>query len=307
MKLPMDGIHAFVEIADLGTFSRAAEKLGITQTALTRRIQRLEAFIGVKLLDRTTRATHLTHVGREFLPLAARLVVDLTYGLDRLRATARLAVGEVTVATLQSVAFHQLPRALRIYAQTYPGNRVQILERSGALVTEAVRQNQADFGIHIQQEPQSDLTEDLLMRDPFVLVCSRAHALAASSTLAWPDLVGVDLITLGGASGNRRIVEAQLARAGLEMRGRFVVETTPTAVALAAAGVGAAILPATMRATSVATGLVEIPIVDPLIYRSIGLVRRRNQTLTPAAAALYAILAAELSSSPEPPRQSNMA
>jgi DNA-binding transcriptional LysR family regulator len=291
----MDGIHAFVEIAEFGTFSRAAEKLGITQTALTRRIQRLEAFIDVKLLDRTTRATQLTHVGREFLPLAARLVVDLTCGLDRLRATARLAVGEVTVATLQSVAFHQLPRALRIYAQTYPENRVQVLERSGALVTEAVRQNQADFGIHIQQDPQSDLIEDLLMRDPFVLVCSRDHALSTATMLTWPDLGGVDLITLGGASGNRRIVEAQLARAGLETRGRFVVETTPTAVALAAAGVGAAILPATMKATRVATGLVEIPIVDQVIHRSIGLVRRRNQTLTPPAAALYALLATRLS------------
>jgi DNA-binding transcriptional LysR family regulator len=301
MKLPMDGIQAFVQIAELGSFSRSAEKLGITQTALTRRIQRLEAFIGVKLLDRTTRATRLTHVGCEFLPLAARLVTDLTYGLDRLRATARLAIGEVTVATLQSVAFHQLPRCLSIYASTHPGNRVSILERSGALVTEAVRQNQADFGIHIQQDAQSDLMEDLLMRDPFVLVCSQHHALATAGALAWPDLVGVDLITLGGASGNRRIVEAQLARAGLEMRGRFVVETTPTAVALAAAGVGAAILPATIKATSLATGLVEIQLVDPVLYRSIGLVRRRNQTLTPAAAALYAILAAELRSLPQAP------
>jgi DNA-binding transcriptional LysR family regulator len=169
------------------------------------------------------------------------------------------------------------------------------LERTGGMVTEAVRQNEADFGIHIQQEPQPDLVEDLLMRDPFVLVCSRDHRLATATQVAWPELAGVDLITLGGYSGNRRIVEVQLARAGSELRGRFVVETTPTAVALAAAGVGAAILPATMKATRVARGLVEIPIVDPVIHRSIGLVRRRNQTLTPPAAALYALLTAQLS------------
>lgn len=291
----MDAIQAFVEVAKLGNFSRAAETLGITQTALTRRIQRLEAFIGVKLLDRTTRTTELTGVGREFLPLATRLVVDLTYGLDRLRDTARLAVGEVTVATLQSVAFRQLALGLRIYAQSYPNNRVQVLERSGALVTEAVRQKQADFGIHIQLGNQPDLVEHLLMRDPFVLVCSQKHALAEARTVRWADLNPMDLITLGGASGNRTIVEAQLLRAGLETRGRFVVESTPTAVALAAAGVGAAILPATMRATAVATGLVQIPLVNPVVYRSISLVRRRNETLAPAAAALHALLAAELS------------
>ncbi len=80
------------------------------------------------------------------------------------------------MATLQSVAFRRLPLALRLYAQAYPGNRVQVLERSGALVTEAVRQNQADFGIHILQDTQSDLVEEVLMRDPFVLVCSRDHS-----------------------------------------------------------------------------------------------------------------------------------
>lgn len=295
MKLPMDGIQAFVEIAELGTFSRAAEKLGITQTALTRRIQRLEAFIGVQLLDRTTRSTELTQVGREFLPLSMRLVADLTFGLDQLRAKARLSVGEVTIATLQSIAFHQLPLVLKLYGQAFPHNRVEILERSGTLVTDAVRQGHADFGIHIQQESQSDLSEELLMRDPFVLVCSEGHRFASLRTIGWPELRDVDLITLGGSSGNRRIIETQLMHAGLETRGRFVVETTPTAVALANAGVGVAILPATMKATSVARGLVEVPIVDPVVYRSIGLVKRRNQALTPAASALYAIVATELS------------
>lgn len=295
MKLPMDGIQAFVEIAELGNFSRAAEKLGITQTALTRRIQRLESFVGVQLLDRTTRSTSLTHVGREFLPLSMRLVADLTFGLGQLRARARLSVGEVTIATLQSIAFHQLPLVLNLYGRAYPGNRVEILERSGTMVTEAVRQGHADFGIHIQQDPQTDLSEELLMRDPFVLVCSETHRFAKASAIQWSELRDVDLITLGGSSGNRRIVEAQLARAGLDIRGRFVVEATPTAVALANAGVGVAILPATMKANRVARGLIEVPIVDPVIYRSIGLVRRRNKTLTPAAAALYAIVAAELS------------
>jgi DNA-binding transcriptional LysR family regulator len=295
MKLPIDGIQAFVEIAALGSFHRAAEKLSLTQTALTRRIQRLEDFIGLKLLDRTTRVTALTPIGREFLPLAERLIKDLTYGLDRLRTTARLSLGDVTLATLQSVAFRELPLALRVYARKYPRNRVRLLERSGALVTEAVRQAEADFGIHIQQEEQSDLLEELLVRDPFVLVCNRRHPLATAGEVAWSDLRSTDLITLGGASGNRRIVEVQLSRAGLEPRGRFVVESTPSAIALCMAGVGVAILPAVMKAAAVASGLIEVPLVNPVVHRSISLVRRRGETLTPPAAALYALLKDELS------------
>jgi DNA-binding transcriptional LysR family regulator len=303
MNIPIDGIQAFVQIAAQGSFRKAAEKLFISQTGLTRRIQRLEAFVGLKLLDRTTRSTTLTPVGREFLPLATRLVDDLTFGLDGLRTASRLSLGDVTVATLQSVAFRQLPLALRIYAERHPRNRVQLLERSGAFVTEAVREGQADFGIHIQGLAHPDLIEDLLMRDPFVLVCGENHDLAARTQMSWRDLADVDLITLGGASGNRRIVEEQLLRAGLEVRGRFVVESTPSAIALARGGVGVAILPASMHSARVATGLVEVPLVEPVVHRGIALVRRRNETMTPAAQALYEIVRSELSSPVKQPAQ----
>jgi DNA-binding transcriptional LysR family regulator len=295
MKIPIDGVQAFVRVAELGSFNRAAEHLFITQTALTRRIQRLESFVGLRLLDRTTRSTALSPMGRDFLPLARRIVDDLVHGLDRLRTSSRLGIGDVTVATLQSVAFRQLPLALRSYAQKYPDNRIHLLERSGAFVTEAVRQSQADFGIHIQQDTHPDLTEDMLMRDPFVLVCSRSHPAAKLKRMAWTGLKGIDLITLGGASGNRRIVEAQLTKVGLALRGRFVVESTPSAIALARENIGAAILPAAMNATMVATGLIEVPLVEPVLYRSIALVRRTNETLSPAASSLYAMIKAKLS------------
>ncbi|MCF4130210.1 LysR family transcriptional regulator [Methylobacterium sp. SyP6R] len=295
MKLPADGVQAFVLIAELGSYHRAAEALGLTQTALTRRIQKLEGFLGLTLFDRTTRAVRLSSVGSEFLPLATRLIADFTQGIERLRATSRLSVGDVTVAMLQSVAFRQLPDVLNAYARDYPQNRVQILERSGVLVTEAVRQGEADFGIHIQQDDDTDLIEDQLMRDPLVLVCHRGHALAGAEAIRWADLSGIDLITLGGASGNRRLVEAELTAAGLPGRGRFVVESTPTAIALVSAGVGAAILPAASRATSVVEELVEVLLTEPMIHRTISLVRRRNVSLTPAASAFYIVLKARLS------------
>ena len=245
----MDGrlvgnIGVLAAIIEAGSFARAADTLGLSPSGVSRAMARLEARIGVRLLDRTTRSTALSPMGRDFLPLARRIVDDLVHGLDRLRTSSRLGVGDVTVATLQSVAFRQLPLALRSYARKYPDNRIHLLERSGALVTEAVHQSQADFGIHIQQDSHPDLTEDMLMRDPFVLVCSRSHPAAKLRKVTWANLKGIDLITLGGASGNRRIVETQLTKAGLNIRGRFVVESTPSAIALARENVGAAILPA---------------------------------------------------------------
>ena len=66
MKIDFDGIQAFVLTAELGSFSKAAERLHLSQTALTRRMQKLEAYLGVRLLDRTTRSVQLTVVGRDF-------------------------------------------------------------------------------------------------------------------------------------------------------------------------------------------------------------------------------------------------
>ncbi|MBC9177171.1 LysR family transcriptional regulator [Pseudoroseomonas ludipueritiae] len=290
MHLPMDDVQAFVQVAELGSFTRAADRLALTQTGLTRRIQRLEAFVGLPLLDRTSRRTTLTAAGRDFLPLAKRVVEDLTHGLERLRTTARLSAGDVTLATMPAVAYQRLPMVLATYARRYPSNRVMLLERSGALVTEAVRRGDAEFGIHIGQDPQDDLAEDLLSADPLVLVCHPAHALASRGSVAWAELREDDLITLGGSSGNRALVEMQLARVGLPGRGRFVVENTPSAMALAATGVAVAILPSATGRGLLSGALVEVPLVEPVLHRRLSLVRRRREALTPAAGALYRML-----------------
>ena len=302
MNIPIDGIQAFIQVAELGSFHGAADKLGLTQTGLSRRIQRLEAHVGSRLFDRTTRFIALTAVGREFLPQATRLVEDLTSGLERLRTMSRLSTGDVTIACLPSLACYQLPLVLRVYAQKFPDNRVQLLERTGAHVTEGVRQGQAEFGIHIQQQGHPDLLEEPIMRDPFVLFCHRSHALSRAKRVTWKDLRHADLITLGGASGHRRQIEEQLARAGLNSRGRFVVENFSSAIGLAAAGAGIAILPASTRAAETHPKLRQIPLVDPIIHRAISLIRRRDVSLAPAAQALYEVMRRELAPQAKPQR-----
>ena len=82
MKFDFDGVQAFVAVADLAGFGKAARELHITQTALTRRIQKLEAYLGLKLLDRTTRRVDLTAVGRDFLPQARSIVQEMTSAVE---------------------------------------------------------------------------------------------------------------------------------------------------------------------------------------------------------------------------------
>jgi len=85
MKIDFDGVQAFVVVAELGGFNRAARELHVSQTALTRRIQKLESYLGLKLLDRTTRRVELTAVGRDFLPQARAMVQEMTAAVERLK------------------------------------------------------------------------------------------------------------------------------------------------------------------------------------------------------------------------------
>lgn len=293
MKYPIEGLEAFIEIVDLGSFNRAAQKMNLTQTALTRRIQRLEAQLGLQLLDRTTRSVGLTTLGRDFLPEARQLLEDVHRSFERLRNMSRLSDGDVVIASVPSLMFGRLPRVLHRYALAHPANRVEVLDRNSTRVLEAVRQRHAEFGLHVHLPNQPELHHEAVCRDPFVAYCHEEHPLARRPAVSWAELAQFDLITLGGTSGNRQRMEAQLARAGIDIRTRFVVEYYSTALGLAIEGLGVAIL--VSFGAQVRPPLVQVPLVDPVIDRPLSLVRRRGETLTPAARSLYRQILAELS------------
>ncbi|MDR1661658.1 MAG: LysR family transcriptional regulator [Azoarcus sp.] len=289
MKHPIDGLEAFIQIAELGSFNKAAERLHVTQTALTRRIQRLEAFLSLRLFDRTTRVVALTTVGRAFLPEAVRLVDELDRSFERLRAQSRDSVGDVTMVSVPSMMFGYLPAVFGEYIRRFPNNRVLILDRGSTPVMEMVLQRQAEFGLHVKPVEHPDLHTDLLRRDPFVAYCRKNHPLAARTEIRWSELAGLDLITLGGNSGNRALMEAQLLKVHIDVRTRFVVEYFSSAICLARAGLGVAILIA-CEDGQLSGDMRQIPIVDPIVDRPLFLVRRRGETLTPAAQKLYALI-----------------
>ena len=294
MKIDFDGIQAFVLVAELGGFGRAADRLHLTQTALTRRIQKLEAYLSVRLLDRTTRSVQLTAVGRDFLPQARRLVDETTSAVDRLKDMSRLGKGNVAIASIPTMAHHTLPGVIRAYSQAHEGNRIRIIESNAAEVSRAVLYDQAEFGITIQLERHADLVEEPVLREPFMFFCLDEHPLAGKKSVAWGDLAASDLILVSGLSGNRALLDHQLARKRLRLTGPYEVEHLSTALGLVAAGVGSAILPYSTIQDGTYPRVRRIPLIRPVISRNLVLIRRRNATLSPAAQQFYDMLALEL-------------
>jgi len=294
MKLDIDGVQAFVLVAELGGFHKAAEKLHLSQTALSRRIQKLERYLGLRLLDRTTRSVALTRVGREFLPRATRVVDDLAGSLARLKEIARDASGDVVVACVPSMAYQQLPHVIRTYVERHPGNRVRLLDRSSTQVAEAVRSGEAELGIGLQLGPDPYLVVETMLRDPFVLYCRSDHPASERKEIAWKELRHYDLVAISGASGNRALLDRQLQRHGIDLHGRFEVEHPSTAVSLVAAGVGAAVLPASILLADSFPDVRRVRLSQPVVQRTILRFVRRGVTLSPAAQAFHDMLSGAL-------------
>ena len=298
MKIDFDGVQAFVLVAELGGFSRAADHLHLTQTALTRRIQKLESYLAVRLLDRTTRSVQLTAVGRDFLPQARRLVDEMTSAVERLKDMSRLGTGNVAIASIPTMAHHTLPAVIRAYVKDHPGNRIRIIESNASDVCRAVLFDQAEFGITIRLERHAALVEEPVLREPFMFYCLDEHPLAGRKSVTWSELREADLILVSGLSGNRALLDYQLAKKRLSLRGTYEVEHLSTAIGLVAAGVGTAILPFSAIQEGAYPRVRRIALVNPVIVRTLVLIRRKNATLSPAAAQFYDALARKLAKAP---------
>ena len=293
MKIDTLGVQAFIAIADHGTFNRAAESLHITQTALSRRVQNLEAFLGVKLVERTTRSVSLTRVGEDFLPQARRLLTDLASALLEIRESGKAFRGDVTIACVPSVGVHYLPRIVQHYAASHPRNRLRILDHSSSGVAAAVLRREAEFGIHMQVGGHPELTSIPLLEDRMVLVCRADHRLAGKRSLAWKQLEPYPVIFPGTESGNRPHLDMALERHKVKLQAFYEVQRSSTAVGMVAKGVGVAVVPALAVQADAYPQLRVIRLVDPVISRNIVLVSRANAQLSPAAQALYDLIRRE--------------
>jgi DNA-binding transcriptional LysR family regulator len=290
MKIDTLGVQAFIAIADHASFSRAAESLHITQTALSRRVQNLEAFLGVKLVERTTRSVALTGTGRDFLPQARRLLTDLASALVEIRESGKALRGDVTIACVPTVGVQYLPDIVRQYAALHPANRLRILDHSSSGVAAAVLRREAEFGINMQGAAHPELTSLPLLKDRLVLVCRADHPLARKKSLGWKALEPYPVILPGHESGNRPHLDLVLERHKVKLQAFYEVQRSSTAVGMVAKGVGVAIVPALAVQPDAYPGLRVIALVDPVVSRNIVLLSRNKAHLTPAAQALYDLI-----------------
>jgi DNA-binding transcriptional LysR family regulator len=289
MKIDILGVQAFVAVADFGGFQKAAETLYVTQTAVTQRLRNLEDFLGVMLIERTTRSIALTSIGKDFLPQARRLLQELSSTLNEIRETGKAQRGDVAIACVPTVGIQYLPQIIQEYSARFPDNRIKILDHASLRVAEAVLRREAEFGINLAGSTHPELASVPLLDDHFVLICRDDHPLARRRSLTWSQIQSYPLIFSGDVNGNRALLDSYLGSKSmdLDLHFQYEVQRSSTAVGLVASGIAAAIVPNLAIQKGSYPRVRIIRLKEPVISRQLALITRKAGYLSPAAQALY--------------------
>ncbi len=287
INFDLNDLLAFRAVAELSSFRKAAQAVHISQPAFSRRIDKLEQALGVRLLERTTRSVKLTAVGRDFARKTQQLLDELDNTLLGMRDVAATRMSEVTIACVPSTVYYFVSQVIRRYHEQYPKIRVKVFDASANDVLSAVSRGEADFGLNFIGSEESDIEFTPLLEDRFVAACRRDHALAHHPEVKWSELAAYDFIAVSKASGNRLLLDQALA--GLPGRPQSIYEAqhVTTLLGLVEAGLGVAAVPSLAMPDKEHPLLVSVPLVEPVVTRRVGLIRRRGRVLAPAAQQLF--------------------
>ncbi|MBH2939306.1 LysR family transcriptional regulator [Serratia marcescens] len=288
MNYSLKQLRVFVVVARHGSFSRAGEAIGLTQSAVSHSVKELEAEVGVRLLDRTTREVVLTDAGLRLANRVERLLDELQAALLDARSFGVQRSGTVRVATSQTISAHLMPQCIAAGERQYPEIRIMLRDQAQQQVLHSVRNAEVDFGIVVDPVQAVDLECEAVLHEPFLLLCRDDHPFAAQQAVRWSALNGCRLVLQDYASGSRPLIDSALRQQGVEAQVVQEIGHPATLFPMVAEGIGISIFPA-LALPLPEGGRLRVRRLVPEINRARMLVRRKNRALTPAAEAIWQV------------------
>lgn len=282
--MEINQLRAMVTIAQLGSFTKAAARLHLTQPALSQQIKALEISVAMQLFERQGRRITLTTAGRVVLRHAELVLHQLAQLEHELTALTTLSGGALQIGTSDTVSLYLLPTVIQHFRQQYPNVTIHLTNRPSAEVVALLREGTLDFGIVTLPVQDPLLESEVLCERREVAVCSQQHPLAGQREVSLVELVRHPLLLLEAGTTSRSLLDLHLAQ----------VAVTPQIMALGSIEVlkryaeidlGVAIVPALAVQTEVAAGRLHQLQLPWLPARAIGIVRRRRRQPTAAEVA----------------------
>lgn len=298
MNISQRQMQAFLAIARLSNFTRAAEHLHITQSGLSAMMRDLESQVGCRLFDRTTRSVSLTAEGRQLVPVAGRVLAELESVTDAIRQISAGAQATLTVGVTPIIAASVMPAACEAFQRQHPRIRLHVRDISRQAIQEGVASGALDAGFGAFFTPASGIERTELAEFALAYISPLADGGARSKGRSkigqakWADLHDKPLMTLPGDNPVQELIEEQLCKIGRGDEERPVYENFQTMLAMVEAGFGAALLPSFVAAACqryrIQIAILKEPFVSISFYQITKKGRVPADSIAPLAAALQA-------------------
>jgi DNA-binding transcriptional LysR family regulator len=277
-------LRYFMAIAAARHMTRAAQRLGVTQPALSAVVRKLEDEVGTELFHRTARGVELTEAGRLFLEHAQDAVRRADAGVQAVRELMGLERGSIRIGGGATAAAYLLPPVLSAFRRANPKVRFFIREAGSAAVAEAVLSGELDLGLVTLPSSVAgadDLRATPLVRDELRLIVPARHALASQKTFRWRDIAVDPVVAFEAGSAVRSLLDLESARAGVTLNIVMELRSIDSIKQMVKAGIGVGFV--SRFALAGAEGLA---CRDGRLGRDLAIVRRADRVPSPAVAAL---------------------
>ncbi len=287
--LMIDKLDMFIALAREEHFGRAAQSMGVTQPTLSAAIKQLEDSLGVMLVWRGSRFQGLTPEGQRVLEWARQIVGDARTMREEMRAARQGLSGNLRLAVI--------PTALTVvsdltagFTVKHPGVRFTVLSRTSAEILTMLENLQIDAGVtYLENEPLGRVTTVPIYAERYVLVVRADHPLAGQAGVAWAALGDLPLGLLTPDMQNRRIINAHLTEAGVDIAPKVEASSTVVLISHVLQANWATVLP--LRAAQIflkAGDLAAVPLTGSDASHAVGLIAPYREPHTPVLAALLA-------------------
>jgi DNA-binding transcriptional LysR family regulator len=282
-------LRTFLEVSRLRSFSRAAEKLSVTQPAISAQIRSLETEVGARLFDRDGGKVTFTSAGRVFEPFAEHVLQCHAHIGITIAELHRSPRGEISVSANEATSLYVLPPVFAAFKKQYTRVALKIVRADRARILEEVLNREVDFGVVSLPVKDARLMVERIHKDEVVLVTGPAHTLASRETVTMTELLEHPLLLT--KSGRQRDQLDEFFRAeDAHPRVAMEVESSELLKRLISAGLGMGFLPRAVVAGDAATGALRILKVEGLrISRELALVFRKEKALSRAGHAFLEI------------------
>lgn len=284
-RITIRQFEAFGAVADTLSFSAAGERLGLTSSAVSQLVGELEATVGFRVFDRSTRRVALSSAGREFLGMAETVLRHVQLAESAAADVRNRAAGVVRIGAPLILASAVLPAAVREFRRERPNVAIHIRDITVELTVDRVAAGDVDLAVGPDRPSDPAVIREAIFRSPWVLWCAPDHILATRKVLRWDDLREVTLVAAGR---DHEVSVAQMRSSDPEARPiapAQIVDNITTALGIAAQGLAATPAPAYVGVVARPLGLTMRRITKPETVRDVCLYRPARRSIPPAAEA----------------------